>query len=51
METIIGVTRISSSAKWPIIFIPKEARELGFERGVKVLIKADEKGRLIIEKA
>ncbi|MBW2675706.1 MAG: AbrB/MazE/SpoVT family DNA-binding domain-containing protein [Deltaproteobacteria bacterium] len=51
-EVIVKVTKISSNASWPILYIPKEVKDkLGFKIGTKVIIKTDDKGRLIIEKA
>ena len=50
-ETIIKVTKVSTNDGWPLIYLPKEARDkLGFAIGTKVLIKTDGE-RLIIEKA
>jgi len=50
-EVILKVTKVTSNNGWPLIYLPKEARDkLGFKIGVKVMIKADERGRLIIER-
>jgi len=46
----VKTVKISSNDTVPIIYVPKDVRNLGFEKGVRVLLSVDGQGRLIVEK-
>jgi len=46
----VKTVKISSNDTVPMIYIPKDLRDLGFEKGIKVLLSVDDQGRLVVEK-